>query len=67
MKDRDHKIRAMRASGATLREIGEHFGISFERVRQIVADMPLPEGRWTNKGGGRRRVESAQPKAGEVA
>ncbi len=58
MRERDKQIRALRTQGETLRVIAERFGISHERVRQIVADMPLPSGRWTNKGGfGRGHVE----------
>lgn len=34
--ERDDQIIALREEGLTLREIGEQFGITYERVRQIV-------------------------------
>ncbi|HEY8477891.1 MAG TPA: diguanylate cyclase, partial [Chloroflexota bacterium] len=37
-RDRNETIRALRASGLTLREIAERYGISEERVRQICRD-----------------------------
>jgi hypothetical protein len=33
---RDDQIKAMRNSGASLQEIGDHFGLSRQRIHQIV-------------------------------
>lgn len=39
LPQRNKEIVTMRASGATLQEIGEHFGRSRERIRQIVQEF----------------------------
>lgn len=36
------KARAMRAEGKTLAEIGAHFGVTHERIRQLVGTTELP-------------------------
>lgn len=38
--DRDREMRALRERGWLLEEIGRHFGITKERVRQILARTP---------------------------
>ena len=40
--DRNGAILAMRADGKTLAAIGVHFGVSFQRVGQIVARGKAP-------------------------
>lgn len=42
IKERDQFIKDMAAGGMSYREIGRRFGITYERVRQIVQDKKAP-------------------------
>ena len=39
--ERDNRIKLLRESGKTLQEIGDMFGVSRERIRQICDDIPF--------------------------
>jgi hypothetical protein len=43
--DRTASMKTMRAAGSTLQQIGETFGITAERVRQLLHGMPRPKPR----------------------
>ena len=57
--DRGEKIKLMRQRGMSLSEIGCHFGITRERVRQIEA-AGFPSGDITASGG-KRKISSTKP------
>jgi hypothetical protein len=45
VRRRNEKMKAMRDSGMTLQSIGDRYGISRERVRQLTADFTAEEDR----------------------
>lgn len=49
LRDNLDEIILMRKSGMTLREIGDVFGVSGERIRQITDDIDFPEYRQDDK------------------
>ncbi len=55
-KRRD-EMREMRRAGKTLAEIGDHFSVTRERVRQIVGSAGKEEGRASRSASRRREIE----------
>src|SRR2546421_12992073 len=65
-RERNERIVELYRSGVTLQEIGDRFGVTRERIRQIVARAEAPPGR-SRGDRGRGSSERVRPRIRDLA